>query len=264
MRFILISFLVSSSFILQAQLKSELSVNAVKGFFMQNNLYFTNYNYEDFNPTSGVNLKCNSSAGLQFNFQDFIAKSKWYYLASYDRRWLKYSTILYSWNYNPNTVFNHVKQFSYQNQTESFSLGFGRRLNLKNEQLTFDINVGLSYRTFDDYQIGTEDPQSPLISTISVGDFLYDVSLDYSKLSKWTLNAQSNFKYHLNNQMAINLILSISGKISGEYNMDVTTRDFDEVLPEITLLHYKQDPYIWLGSIVTNYLNVGLGLTYKF
>ena len=265
MRFILLTLLVSSTFIFRAQLKSELSFSAVKGVLMQNNLYFTSNNYDAYGPYSGVNLKCNSSAGIQVNFQDFIAKSKWYYLAAYDRKWLDYSTTLYSDNYDPNTVFNQVKSFQYQNQIEAFSLDFGRRLNLINKKLSCDVNVGLTYRTFDDDQIGTTNPQSIFDTVISIGDFLYNVKLDYSKMSKMTLNAQTTFKYHMNEQLAFNFLVSFIGRISGVYDLDITTREEDEVLPpDLILQHYTSDPYILLGSVVTNYLNLGVGVTYKF
>jgi hypothetical protein len=265
MRFILLTLLVSSTFIFRAQLKSELSFSAVKGVLMQNNLYFTSNNYDAYGPYSGVNLKCNSSAGIQVNFQDFIAKSKWYYLAAYDRKWLDYSTTLYSDNYDPNTLFNQVKSFQYQNQIESFSLDFGRRFQLINDKLSCDVNVGLTYRTFDDDQIGTTDPQSFFDTIPAVGDFLYDVKLDYSKMSKMTLNAQSTIKYHLNEQLAFNFLVSFSGRISGVYDMEVTTRiEDEEVSPGVVFVTFESDPYLWLGNVVTNYLNLGVGVTYKF
>lgn len=270
MRFILLTLLVSSTFIFRAQLKSELSFSAVKGVLMQNNLYFTSNNYDAYGPYSGVNLKCNSSAGIQVNFQDFIAKSKWYYLAAYDRKWLDYSTTLYSEYYDPNTAFNHVKELQFYNQIESFSLDFGRRFQLINEKLSCDVNVGLTYRTFDDNLIGTIDSESfgdNVVSEnpIAVGDFLYDVRLDYSKMSKMTLNAQSTIKYHLNNRLAFNLLLSFAGRISGEYDMQVTTRvEDEEISPGVILQLFTIQPGFTLGSVVTNYLNLGVGVTYKF
>jgi hypothetical protein len=125
--------------------------------------------------------------------------------------------------------------------------------------------VGLTYRTFDDDQIGTTNPQSIFDTVISVGDFLYDVKLDYSNMSKMTFNAQCNVKYHLNEQLAFSILLSFAGRISGVYDLDITTREEDEVLPpDLILQHYTGDPYILLGSVVTNYLNLGVGVTYKF
>lgn len=270
MRLFLLSILVSSSLFVQAQLKSELSFSATKGVFMQNNLYFTSNNYDAYSPTSGVNLKCNSSAGIQINFQDFVGKSKWFYIVAYDRKWLDYSTTLYSEYYDPNTEFNHIKELEFKNQTEAFSLDFGRRFQLLNEKLSCDVNVGVGYRTFDDNIIGTFDAQSfgdmlASGSEISVGDFLYDVKLDYTKMSKMTLNAQSTIKYHLNNQLAFNFLMSFTGRMSGVYDMEVTTRVEDqEISPGVMLQLYTIQPGFTLGSVVTNYLNLGLGLTYKF
>jgi hypothetical protein len=80
-----------------------------------------------------------------------------------------------------------------------------------------------------------------------------------------TLNAQSTIKYHLNNRLAFNLLLSFAGRISGEYDMQVTTRvEDEEISPGVILQLFTIQPGFTLGNVVTNYLNLGVGVTYKF
>jgi hypothetical protein len=268
---ILLAF-ISFTIGIKAQQKNELNFNVVNGFFVKNNLYYTSNNYEDYTPTSGVNLKCTSSSGFQINFQQFIAKSKWFYQAAYDRKWLEYHTTLYSFDYNPNTKFNQIKDFTYHNQIESLSLGGGRRFNFAKSKLALDLNVGLTYLFYDDIKIGTDNPLSfsdavVTLETIEVGDFMYNVELDYSKDYKLRLSAQSALKYSIYSHVGINFVVGISGRIAGAYDLETYTRMEDELLPGgILILNLETDPYLnlTLGKVVTQYLNCGLGLTYKF
>ena len=264
---ILLAF-ISFTIALQAQQKNELNFNVVNGFFVKNNLYYTSNNYEDYSPTSGVNLKCTSSSGLQINFQQFIAKSNWFYQAAYDREWLEYNTTLYSFDYNPNTKFNQIKDFTYHNQIESLSLGGGRRFNFAKSKLALDLNVGLTYLFYDDIKIGTDNPLSffdVLGSPIEIGDFTYNVELDYSKDYKLRLSAQSALKYSISSHVGLNFVVGISGRIAGDYDLETNTRMEDELLPGGNLImKFESDTYLTLGKVVTQYLNCGLGLSYKF
>lgn len=265
--FILISF-IALSIGLKAQQKNELNFNVINGFFLENNLYYTSNNYEDYSQTSGVNLKCISSSGFQLNFQQFIGKSNWFYQASYDRKWLKYNTTLYSLDYDPNTNFNQIKEFTYQNQIESLSIGGGRRFIFASSKLALDLNVGMFYLFYDNIKIGTNNPLTPNdflgSKTIEIGDFLYDVKLDYSKDSKLKFYAQSILKYNMSSHLGLNFSAGLSGRISGDYNLETFTRMEDIIQPGVQIINFAQFPYLTLGKIVTQYLNCGLGLSYKF
>jgi hypothetical protein len=60
-------------------------------------------------------------------------------------------------------------------------------------------------------------------------------------------------------------MLSFAGRISGEYDMEVTTRvEDEEISPGVILQLFTIQPGFTLGSVVTNYLNLGVGVTYKF
>jgi hypothetical protein len=265
--FILLAF-ISFTIGIKAQQKNELNFNVVNGFFVNNNLYYTSNNYEDYSPTSGVNLKCTSSSGFQLNFQQFIAKSNWFYQAAYDRKWLEYNTTLYSLDYNPNTNFNQIKDFTYHNQIESLSIGGGRRFNFAKSKLALDLNVGLTYLFYDDIKIGTDNPLTPNdflgSKTIEIGDFLYDVKLDYSKDSKLKFYAQSTLKYNVSSHLGLNFSVGLSGRIAGDYDLETYTRMDDIIQPGIQIINFENNPYLTLGKVVTQYLNCGLGLSYKF
>lgn len=253
---------------LKAQQKNELNFQVVNGFFLQNNLYYTSNNYDDYSSTSGVNLKCTSSAGIQLNFQQFIGKSNWFYQASYDRKWLKYKTTLYSLDYDPNTSFNQIKDFTYQNQIESLSMGGGRRFNFTKSKLALDLNVGLTYLFYDNIKIGTDNPLTPNdflgSETIEIGDFLYNVKLDYSKDSKLKFYAQSTLKYNVSSHLGLIFLVGISGRIAGDYDLETYTRMENIIQPGIQIINFSGDSYDALGKVVTQYLNCGLGLSYKF
>jgi hypothetical protein len=263
--FVIISFTIG----IKAQQKNELNFNVVNGFFLQNNLYYTSNNYEDYSAASGINLKCTSSAGIQLNFQQFIGKSNWFYQASYDRKWLNYNTTLYSLNYDPNTSFNQIKDFTYQNQIESLSFGVGRRFNFAKSKLALDLNVGMSYLFYDNIEIGTDNPLTPNdflgSETIEIGDFLYDVNLDYSSDSKLKFSVQSALKYNISTNFGLNFIVGLTGRIAGDYDFETYTRTEDMLLPGgVQIINFAPDPYLTLGKVVTQYLNCGLGLSYTF
>lgn len=240
----------------------------VNGFFLQNNLYFTSNNYEDYSSTSGVNLKCTSSAGIQLNFQQFIGKSNWFYQASYDRKWLKYNTTLNSLDYDPNTNFNQIKAFTFQNQIESLSLGGGRRFNFASSKLALDLNVSLTYLFYDNIKIGTDNPLTlnDFIGSepIEIGDFLYKVELDCSSDFKLKLSAQSALKYNISPNFELNVVVGISGRIAGDYILETSTSMEDIIQAGLIIIRFSGDPYDTLGKVVTQYLNFGLGLSYKF
>lgn len=269
MRTFILFVIISFSIGIKAQQKNELNFNVVNGFFLQNNLYYTSNNYEDYSATSGINLKCTSSAGIQLNFKQFIGKSNWFFTALYDRKWLKYNTTLYSLYYDPNTNFNQVKNFTYLNQIESLSFGGGRRFNFAKSKLALDLNVSLTYLFYDNNKIGTDNPLTPsdfLVDVpIEVGDFLYNIELDYSSDSKLKFSVQSALKYNISTNFGLNFIVGLTGRNAGDYDFETYTRTEDLLLPGgVQIINFAPDPYLTLGKVVTQYLNCGLGLSYTF
>jgi hypothetical protein len=269
MRTFILFVIISLTIGIKAQHKNELNFNVVNGFFLQNNLYYTSNNYEDYSATSGINLKCASSAGIQLNFKKFIGKSNWFFTALYDRKWLKYNTTLYSLYYDPNTNFNQVKDFTYLNQIESLSFGGGRRFSFAKSKLALDLNVSLTYLFYDNNKVGTDNPLTPNDfldgDPIEVGDFLYNVELDYSSDPKLRFSAQSALKYNISPNFGLNFVVGITGRIAGDYDVETFTRMEDMLLPGgVQIINFAPDPFLSLGKVVTQYLNCGLGLSYTF
>ncbi len=246
---------------------NELSISGQYGPITSNNLVGTSKNYDHYPDFSGVNLKCKSVYGMRIQYNHFICKSKWHFNVNYDRYWLSYSTKLFSMNYNPNTVFNHIKELSFNNQVESFSTGGGRRFSIPNSRFSIDLIAALTYHFYQDLKIGSLLPIDYVkTSELEIGDFNYFVELDYSYYAKQLkFSTQSSIIFQCNPSLGINFQVTITSPIIGEYHYENLTRGNDEVIipGQLTVAHLESSPYHDLGRIATRYISCGLGLNFK-
>ncbi|MFM6994553.1 MAG: hypothetical protein ACKOWO_05520 [Sediminibacterium sp.] len=258
----------------QAQIsKNQFSFSGVYGLILSNNIHQTSMNYDWYPSTSGVNLKCAAINGLQLQYQHFIQESKWFASANYERRWLNYTNTLYSAKFDPNTVYNYTKNIELKTQIETFSLGAGRRFVLPKTRFSFDLSAGLSYNFFADKKLSTKSPSLGygypaalyLTESLPTGDFLYYVELDYSYYAKLMyFNALASIKYRLNTKLDLQFNLSMANWLKGEYSFETITKGPDYVVDGVIFNSKHINTYNNLGNVHTRYLNLGLGLNYKF
>lgn len=266
-------FLFLSSAVSQAQInKNQFSVSGIYGLILSNNLYQTSRNYDWYPSTSGVNLKCVASNGLQLQYQHFIKDSKWFAVANYERRWLSYTNTLYSSKYDPNTVNNYTKKLELNTQLESFSLGGGRRFIIPNSRFSIDVSSAFTFNVFADRKVSAISPTLgltyptfvELTQDLEAGDFIYHVELDYTDYSKQlNLSAQSSVKYQLSPKLDLQFNLSISSSLKGSYSFKTVTKGVQQVIGNTIFGSIHTDSYDNIGKVYTQYLNFGLGLNYK-
>jgi len=268
MKKILTFFLLSIIFSINSQTsKNEFSVSGLFGLITSNDFIGTPLNYDDYPSFSGVNLKCESINGLQLQYQHFSKKNKWCYTLNYERRWLNYSTTLYSMDYNPNTEMNRIKELRYNTQIESFSAGGGRRFVIPNSKFAIDLIATLSYQFYQDKKIGSLNPIDFMkTSELETGDFNYFVELDYSYYAKQLkFSAMSSLKYAINPKLDLNCLLAITSPIVGEYDYKNLTRGYDEeITPGLIVTNMESSSYLSLGRVATKYLSCGIGVNFKF
>lgn len=258
----------------QAQIsKNQFSFSGVYGLILSNDLTQTSRNYDWYPGSSGVNLKCAAINGLQLQFQHFFKDSKWFASAHYDRRWLNCTTTLYSANYDPNTVYNYTKNVELNTQFESFSLGAGRRFVIPNSRFSVDFSTAFTYKFFADNKLSTTSPELgfgyptdiEMTQDLDDGDFFYYVEMDYTYYAKLlNFSALSSIKYQLNSKLDLQFNLSISNSLKGAYSFETITKGPVEVIGNTIINNIHFDNYDNIGNVRTRYLNLGLGLNYKF